>query len=131
MPRARPEITGLYADSVVQTLRERLAEVGGPKALSAQIGIDRGLLSRVAAGKRPPPASVIKALGFELPVMAAVPAGYGVGPAFDCGHMPHASGRCPVCHPRKPTARRVIKRAGSVRRGIRFGHGEGRQGDQI
>ena len=92
--------------------------------------ISHGYLNKVARGVKPASDRLLRALGFVPKVrVVEVPDGYGVGQACAaCGQV-HTTKRCTInTEPRK---RFYIKRLGSIRRGLRFGHGDGRQGDAI
>lgn len=98
-------------------------------AESAGVVINPGYLNAIANKRRPPSEQVLRALGLDVPVLVEVPAGFGVAELCpSCGN-PHTHKRCP--EKRKARAIVRVRVSGSQRRGVRYGHGEGRQQDRI
>ena len=115
--------------AVAQALLARRGEREGRKSwrrVADEIGMpgSNSYLSRVALGKAKPSARLYHALGLEQPVrVVELPAGHGVGLAcVKCGAV-HTTKACTA--KRKPRA--IVRR----RDGVRYGHGDGRQGDRI
>lgn len=58
--RYRPVMT---KDQVIKRLRAECVKAGGQNAWGLANGVERGLLSRIMAGKKPPSSVVLRPLG--------------------------------------------------------------------
>lgn len=101
-------VTSGYSPAQVRkAILTRRAELGGLswQKFGREIGVSGAMLNAVARGKKKPSAKVLRAFGFPVPRVVAVPDGYGVGECCaKCGEV-HTTKRCTTATKPKPQVR--------------------------